>query len=96
MTDRDLPEAVQVMIRAVHEQNAGVLDSLVDAGVEALLREGAARVRGRVEAVADWCAAKEADMRASIGIDGYSEGARDAYDVTESRIRAALTDEAAP
>jgi dienelactone hydrolase len=58
--------------------------------------DGAARVRERVEAVADWCAAKEADMRASIGIDGYSEGARDAYDVTESRIRAALTDEAAP
>lgn len=50
--------------------------------------EGAAEVRAKVAAVADWCADKEADFHASDG--GYAEGARDAYDVAEHRIRAAL------
>lgn len=87
----DLPEAAQVMIRAVHEQNAGVLDSLVDASVEALLREGEKRVRERVEvfAAALWEEGERATRRRA-----YSVGVANRY--AASRLRAALTDEAQP
>jgi hypothetical protein len=55
--------------------------------------DGAAEVRARVEAVADWLAAQEADVHDVA--DEYAEGARDAYDAAETRLRAALAEEPA-
>jgi hypothetical protein len=45
-----------------------------------------------VLAFADWCAVKEADFAATLrgNYDAYAEGSRDAYDLVETRLRAAL------
>jgi uncharacterized protein (DUF433 family) len=62
----------------------------VQRALDAAREAGAAEVRARVEVVADWLAAQGADFHDMA--DEYTEGARDAYDAAESRLRAALAD----
>lgn len=47
-------------------------------------------LRAAVEQVADWLAEQEAKYHDTMPDGGYSAGARDAYDLAESRLRDAL------
>lgn len=52
-------------------------------------RDNRDALAARLEAAADWLAQQEAEYAKGRG-DSYSEGARDAYDLAEQRVRDAL------
>jgi superfamily I DNA/RNA helicase len=71
--------------------NADTMETAADnaaAAVDAIIE---ARLAPAL-AVANWCAVKEADFAAMLrgNYDAYAEGSRDAYDLVETRLRAAL------